>query len=184
MARKAGQDFFLFLIGGALFAGGIVLFTNQVVVATPGLALPWARGWAGRGGWAPFGGFFNFGVGEGFGLLMVPLAIGVALLLADVQRRLGWLLVWAASAAVALVILQSLLFSFRPTTLWSLLSMVVMVAGGAGLMFRSLRDYDDEPLGRRRSSAREQAADAQRQVLELRQELEQLRSRLDDAPPH
>jgi len=32
MIRKPIQDFFLFLVGGALFAAGIFLFTNQVMV--------------------------------------------------------------------------------------------------------------------------------------------------------
>ena len=32
MTRKPIQDFFLFLVGGALFAAGIFLFTNQVMV--------------------------------------------------------------------------------------------------------------------------------------------------------
>jgi hypothetical protein len=32
MMRKPIQDFFLFLVGGALFAAGIFLFTNQVMV--------------------------------------------------------------------------------------------------------------------------------------------------------
>jgi hypothetical protein len=63
MARKPVQDFFLFLLGSGLFAAGIFLFTSQV------------------------------SVGSGFGLLMIPFAVGVALLLAGSLRRLGWFLI-------------------------------------------------------------------------------------------
>ena len=45
MNSKSGQDFFLFLIGGALFAAGIFLFTSQVMVGSgSGFGLPWGRG--------------------------------------------------------------------------------------------------------------------------------------------
>ena len=96
-----------------------------------------------------FGGMFPFGTGQGFGLLMIPFGVGVALLLANVYRKVGWFLVWASSAAVGAGVLQSLLFSFRTTSLWSLMTMVVMVAGGGGLMFNSLRDYQGEEQERR-----------------------------------
>ena len=36
MRRNPAQDFFSFLLGGGLFAGGIFLLLNQVMVATPG----------------------------------------------------------------------------------------------------------------------------------------------------
>jgi len=175
MSRKSGQDFFLFLIGGALFAAGIFLFTSQVMVGSGGgFGLPWGRGY--RSGMSSYlSGFFNFGVGEGFGLLMIPFGLGVALLLADAMRKLGWFLVWASSAAVGAAILQSLFFSFRPTSLWSLMSMVVMIAGGGGLMFKSLRDYrvdDQESRQRDRDESRQS-------VNELRKELELLRARIE-----
>lgn len=93
-----------FLIGGSLFAAGVFLFTNQVMVSSV-LA---GFGWSGRGGggMSPFfGGLFPFGMGQGFGLLMVPFGLGVALLFTDSLRRLGvgddcgWWWVDAADAA-------------------------------------------------------------------------------------
>lgn len=59
MARQPAQDFLLFLIGGALFAAGIFLFTNQVMVGT-GLG---AFGLAGG-----YGGGFGRGLGGWFGV--------------------------------------------------------------------------------------------------------------------
>ena len=86
MSRSPRQDFFLFLIGGALFAAGVFLFTNQVMVGSGfrGFGM-WGRGYGGGMG-SDFGGLFSFGVGQGFGLLIIPFGIGVALLLADACR--------------------------------------------------------------------------------------------------
>jgi hypothetical protein len=174
MIRKPVQDFFLFLLGGALFAAGIFLFTNQVMVDSGYIGMGWGRSYGGRMG-RFFGGMFSFGTGQGLGLLMIPFGIGVGLLLADAYRKVGWFLVWASSAAVGAGVLQSLLFSFRTTSLWSLMTMVVMVAGGGGLMFNSLRDYQGEEQERRRV----ELDDSTKCINELREELERLKSKIN-----
>ncbi len=174
MARRPVQDFFLFLLGSALFAAGIVLFTNQVSVGSGFLGMGWGYG---RG--RSWGGWFGAGQGQGFGLLMLPLGTGLALLLADSLRRVGWLLVWASSAAIGVLVLQSLTFQFRPASLWSLITMVAMVGGGAGLMFRSLRGYDERDRPAPAPPADPEVPDL-REVRELREELARLRQRLDD----
>ena len=78
MPRKPTQDFFLFLVGGALFAAGIFLFTNQVMVNSGFSVMGWGRRYGG-GMAASFGGMFSWGTGQGFGLLMIPFGILVAL---------------------------------------------------------------------------------------------------------
>jgi hypothetical protein len=92
MIRKPVHDFFLFLVGGALFAAGIFLFTNQVMVDSGFQGMGWGRRYGGGMG-SSFGGMFPFGTGQGFGLLMIPFGVGVALLLANVYRKVGWFLV-------------------------------------------------------------------------------------------
>jgi hypothetical protein len=174
MVRKPVQDFFLFLLGSALFASGIFLFTNQVMVSSGFGGGGFGRGYRGWLG-SSFGAFFSFGTGEGFGLLMIPFGVGVALLIADVYRKVGWFLIFAASAAIGVGVLQSLFFSFRPTSLWSLMSMVVMLAAGAGLMFKSLRDYQEDDRQRRRAEADE----ATLKYYEIKEELENLKSKMN-----
>jgi hypothetical protein len=171
--RKSVQDFFLFLVGGALFAAGIFLFTNQVMVGSGFHGMGWGRSYGGGIG-SYFGGMISFGSGQGFGLIMIPFGVGVALLLADAYPKIGWFLVWASSAAVGAGVLQSLLFSFRTTSLWGLMTMVVMIAGGGGLMFKSLRDYQDEE----RVSRRTELDDSRQRLDEIKAELEQLKSRI------
>jgi hypothetical protein len=181
VSSKPAQNFLVFLIGGTLFAAGVFLFTNQVMVSS-GLMGFGVGGWGGRGvaggmgGGAAFvGGLWPFGVGEGFGLLMLPFGIGVALLFSDTLRRLGWFLVWASAGALGVGVLQSLLFSFRPTSLWSLLAMVVMIAGGAGLMLQAVLRFNAEERERRQAEGREERQSMQ----ELRDELEELRQKIN-----
>ena len=138
MQRKPVEDFLLFLIGGSLFGAGSFLFTHQVMV---GSALRFGIGRGGGFGSA-FSGTLARGVGDGFGLLMVPLGIGVVMLFAGRWQKAGWFMIWASLAAVLVGVLQSLVIGFRDTSLWSLIVMIVMMAAGGGLMFRSLGGYD------------------------------------------
>jgi|GEM_PF-921884 len=175
LVRKPINDFFLFLLGGALFAAGLFLFTNQVMVDSGFRSFGWRRGW---GGWGGYGGFFPFGAGQGFGLLMLPLGIGMALLIGDVNRRIGWFLIWASSAALGVGVLQSLVFNFRTTSLFSLLAMVGMIGAGGALMFRSLKDYDADE----KSKLKSDIDAANRRVKDLTEELEDLKARTERKP--
>lgn len=150
MQRNPTQDFFSFLFGGGLFTGGIFLFLNQVMVSSAGGSGGVGRwggayrhglryGYDGSWGMPAFGGFSN-----GIGLLMIPLGVGVAMLFMHAYRKLAWLLIWGSAAALTAGILHSLSMRFTPTTLWALVTMVVMIAAGAGLMFRSLHEYSDD----------------------------------------
>jgi hypothetical protein len=167
----AASDFFLFLIGGALFSAGMFLFTNQVVVGSGFLGMSWGRNYPG-GMRSSFGGLFSFGSGQGFGLLMIPFGLGLTLIVADAFRKVGWFLVWASCAAIGAGVLQSLLFSFRPTSLWSLMAMIVMIGGGGGLMFRSLKNYQEDEKRTAEVAQKEQ----DRSLSELKKELEELKA--------
>jgi hypothetical protein len=147
---------------------------NQVMVNSGFHGMGWGRSYGGGFG-SSFGGIFTFGAGQGLGLLMIPFGVGAGLLLADAYRKVGWFLLWASSAAIGAWVLQSLLFSFRPTSLWNLMTMVVMIAGGGGLMFKSLRDYKEEE-----NTVRSSESDRSRQSLDdIRKELDELKSRIN-----
>jgi len=173
MLRKPVHDFFLFLLGSALFAAGIFLFSNQVLVNSGYRGL----GWQPFGvGWGPFlGGFSRIGAGSGFGLLMIPFGAGVALLLAGAYRRVGWFLVLASTAAIGAAVLHSLVFNFRTTTLFSLMAMVVLMASGGGLMLKSLKDYERDEPDQRNTALDE----ANQRIKDLQDDLERLKSQMD-----
>jgi hypothetical protein len=159
-SRDPIRDFFTFLLGAVLLSMGAFLFFNQVVVSSEpvgaglrfgrGFGRYWGGGYAagsGGGGWGSgWGGGFGMpqGLGDSFGLLLIPLVIGVCLLFALRNQRWGWFLVLASVSALAVGVLQTLIMRFQPTTLWNMLTMMALIGSGGGLMFRSLRGYDDD----------------------------------------
>ena len=157
-SRDPIKDFFTFLLGGVLLSMGAFLFFNQVMVSSQPIGLGrglrfgqgFGRSWGGAsgslfggGGW---GGGFGMpqGLDNSFGLLLIPLVIGVCLLFALRNQRWGWFLVLSSVAALAVGVLQTLIMRFQPTTLWNLLTMMALIGSGGGLMFRSLRGYDGD----------------------------------------
>ncbi|MEY4351942.1 MAG: hypothetical protein RLZZ609_183 [Cyanobacteriota bacterium] len=154
-SRDPIKDFFSFLLGAVLLSMGMFLFFNQVMVSSEpiGRGLRFGRGfggvWGGGGYGSAFGGggWGGFGLPQGledsFGLLLIPLVIGVCLLFTLRNQRWGWFLVLASVAALAVGILQTLIIRFQPTTLWNLLTMMALIGSGGGLMFRSLSGYQD-----------------------------------------
>ena len=59
----------------------------------------------------------------------------------DGASRAGWLLTAAGAAIILLGILMNLRIYFEPTSLFNTLAMLVLLAGGLGLVARSLKPY-------------------------------------------
>jgi len=109
-----------FFVGAVMAAGGAYLLTEQVTVTS--------------GFWTYFG-------QHSFGLSLLPLVVGVGVLFFDGRSLLGLLLTAAGAAIVFLGILMNLNIYFRPTSLFNTLVMLGLLAGGLGLVARSLRPY-------------------------------------------
>ena len=107
-----------FFLGLAMAVAGGYLLTNQVTVHS--------------GFWAWFG-------PSTFGLSLLPLLAGSGLLFFDGRSRLGWLLIASGSVIILAGILVNLRIYFEPTSLFNTLIMLVLLAGGLGLLARSLR---------------------------------------------
>ncbi len=106
--------------GGAamVVAGGYLLLTRVTVTS---------------------GGWYFYGV-NAFGLSLVPLLIGVGLLFFNGRSLLGWLLTAAGSLIIVVGIISNLAIYFRPSSLFDTLVILILIAGGLGLVARSLRD--------------------------------------------
>ena len=74
-----------------------------------------------------------------FGLSLLPLLIGIALLFFDGRSKLGWLLTAGGALIILLGIITNLTIFFRPTSLFNTLIILALLAGGLGLIARSLR---------------------------------------------
>ena len=108
----------MFVIGFVMAIAGGWLLTNQVTVTTSGWYL-WGH--------------------NGFGLSLIPLVIGIALLFFNGRSIAGWLLTIAGAVIIFAGILTNLDIYFRPTSLFNTILMLVLLAGGIGLVARSLR---------------------------------------------
>lgn len=109
-----------FFIGLAMAVGGAYLLTQRVTVTS--------------GFWS--WGFFG---GHALGLSLLPLLVGAGLLFYDGKSRLGWFLTLGGALIVLLGILVNLRVYFEPTSLFDTLVMLILLAGGLGLMARGLR---------------------------------------------
>ena len=107
-----------FFVGLAMAVGGSYLLTNQVTVST---------------------GFWGFFGPHTFGLSLLPLVVGSGFLFFDGKSVLGWLLTLGGALLIFLGILMNLRVYFEPTSLFNTIVMLVLLAGGLGLIARSLK---------------------------------------------
>jgi hypothetical protein len=82
--------------------------------------------------WSLFG--FN-----AFGLTLLPLLVGVGFLFYDGKSVVGWGLTVLGSGIIVAGILMNMNIYFRPTSLYNTLVMLVLMAGGLGMIARSLQ---------------------------------------------
>ena len=87
-----------------------------------------------------------------FGLSLLPFIIGVGFLFFDGKSILGWVLSVGGLAMIFVGILMSLHIYFQPTTLFNTLIMLVLLFGGLGLIFRSLKAFPREEEAEAKSS--------------------------------
>ena len=121
-----------FLAGSAMVvAGGYLLLTR--VTVTSGLWMFWGY--------------------NAFGLSLVPLLVGIGILFFDGRSLIGWALTAAGALIILVGIIANLQVYFRPTSLFDTLLILGLLAGGLGLVARSLRAQgiggaDSYPAGR------------------------------------
>src|SRR5881394_4043141 len=108
----------LFLIGLGMAVAGGWLLTNQVTVTS---------------------GFWQWGGYNTFGLTLIPLIVGIGFLFFNGRSMVGWLLTFCGTTIILAGIITNLEIYFRPTSLFNTLMMLALLAGGIGLVARSLK---------------------------------------------
>ena len=108
----------LFLGGLAMMVAGGYLLLQQVQVHS---------------------GFWDWFGPNTFGLTLVPLIVGIGFLFFDGKSVVGWLLTGAGALIIVAGIIANLQIWFRPTSLYNTLVMLGLLAGGIGLVARSLK---------------------------------------------
>lgn len=114
-----------FFIGIVVFAIGLFMVLNNTVVGTfYGIGYGY-RGYL--GGWQP-----------SFGVLIIPLIIGLIILVATDKELLGALFVCIGLLIIIVGILISIDFRFKTTSAFYMIMMFSFIAVGIGLIIKGL----------------------------------------------
>lgn len=106
-----------FLMGLAMACFGAYLLSNHVMVASS---------------------YWTFDGVNAFGLTLLPMLIGIGMLFWNGRSAVGWLLTAAGAIFILAGVLVNLHIYFRPTSLFNTIVMLVLLAGGLGLIARAL----------------------------------------------
>ena len=117
-----------FFIGLVMTIVGLYLFMNQVQVTS--------------GFWGYRYGLFGGTSVSAFGVTLVPFLLGVGIIFFNVKSRLGWALAGLSFLIIIIGIITSLRVRFTSTSLYVVFMIFILIAGGIGLLARSLRSYD------------------------------------------
>jgi hypothetical protein len=106
-----------FFVGLGMAIAGAYLLTNQITVTS--------------GFWTLWG--FNT-----FGLTLVPLIFGIGILFFNGKSIPGWILTFAGVIIIGAGVLANLTIYFQPTSLFNTMIMLVLLAGGIGLVAKGI----------------------------------------------
>jgi hypothetical protein len=106
-----------FLLGFAMACAGGYLLLNQVIVS---------------------GAYWSFFGPGTFGVTLIPMLIGIAMLFWNGRSLLGWVLTAAGAIFIGAGIIANLHIYFQPATLFHTLVMLILLVGGLALMARAL----------------------------------------------
>ena len=106
-----------FVLGLAMTLSGAYMLISRVVVAS---------------------GFWNWGGYNSFGLSLVPLIFGIAFVFYNGRSIIGWILIFASVIFIGSGILMNLQIYFQPTSLFNTVIMLILFAGGIGLIARAV----------------------------------------------
>lgn len=109
-----------FLLGFAMACIGGFLITHQVTVV---------------------GSYWAFWGGSSFGITLLPMLIGVAILFWNGKSVIGWLLTVAGALFIFAGIIANMHIYFQPTSLFNTMVMLILLVGGLALIARSLRPH-------------------------------------------
>lgn len=106
-----------FFVGLGMAIAGAYLLTQQVTVSS--------------GYWRLWG--YNT-----FGLSLLPLIFGIGILFFNGKSILGWILLFAGVIIIGTGILMNLQVYFQPTSLFNTIIMLILLAGGIGLVAKGI----------------------------------------------
>jgi hypothetical protein len=116
-----------FLMGFVMTCVGGYLLSSQVVVV---------------------GSYWDLWGTNAFGITLIPMLFGVALLFFNGRSNVGWLLTIAGALFIFAGVIANMHIYFQRTTLFNTIVMLILLVGGLGLIARALRSHG-EPASER-----------------------------------
>jgi len=113
------KNFGSFIFGAILFGIGVYLIFQNTIVSTQ------------------FSLMDLIGFNPPFGLVILPLLIGIGILFFNEKSILGWLITIFGIVTILLGILMGLKIYFKPVSLYQAVLMYGMTAAGIGLIAKS-----------------------------------------------
>ncbi len=110
----------MFLLGLAMACIGGFLITDKVTIV---------------------GSYWSFWGGSSFGITLLPMLFGVALLFWNGKSVIGWLLTIAGALFIFAGIIANMHIYFQATSLFNTMVMLILLVGGLSLIARSLRPH-------------------------------------------
>lgn len=117
---SSGKRLVWFLTGLGLFGGGTFLVTQNTILSSR------------------FSLMDILGINPPFGLVILPLLIGIGVLFFNEKSVIGWVLTIVGLAAILLGVLMNLSIFFKPVTLYQGILMFGLIAAGIGLISKAL----------------------------------------------
>ena len=111
-----------FLLGFVMVCMGGYLIANQVTVV---------------------GSYWGFYGGNTFGVTLIPMLFGIAILFWNGRNPIGWLLTVGGALFIFAGVIANMHIYFQPTTLFHTVVMLVLLVGGLGLIARAIRPYHE-----------------------------------------
>jgi uncharacterized protein len=109
-----------FFLGLVMVVIGAYLITNRIVVESS---------------------YWSIGGYSMLGLSLLPLIIGIGILFFNGKSIAGWLLLFLGIVIIFAGVLMNLHIYFQATSLFGTIVMIVLLAGGIGLIFRALAPH-------------------------------------------
>jgi hypothetical protein len=109
-----------FLLGFVMACLGAYLITNQVTVV---------------------GSYWSFYGANTFGITLIPMLFGIALLFWNGRSIAGWLLTTAGALFILAGVIANMHIYFQPATLFHTIVMLVLLVGGLGFIARALSPH-------------------------------------------
>jgi hypothetical protein len=107
-----------FLLGFVMVCLGGYLLSNRVMIS---------------------GTYWSFYGTNSFGVTLIPILFGIAILFRNGRSKIGWVLTIAGALFILAGVLANMHLYFQPTSLFHTMIMLILLVGGLGLIARAIR---------------------------------------------